>query len=317
MKLRPVIVYAVLALAAAALYFFDRSRRGAEGEAERQARLVFDTAVEDIDRLTIKRPGETILIAKEACPGKKGCWRILEPVATAADTAAVERVAADLTGLMALRTFKDEKEDLSAFGLDRPDLSILYETGSGFSSGITFGEMSPVREGYYARRTGSREIMLVPRDMREKLDKTLFDVRDRRLFHFDPREVVEADIDGPEVSWRFSRSGDQWRLRDDPDFIPDGRRVDTIVGRFIWAEAASFEGSDLFDAAAFGLDSPRYRVRLSDGRRAETLLVGNPVGGDEGRFYGCMLEGTEIFTVHDWVVAHLPAGKEELRVDSD
>lgn len=313
MNLRPVIVYVVLAMAAAALYFLDRSRHGAEEKADRQARLVFDAAEEDIDRLMIKRPGEAIVLVKEACPGKDGCWRILEPIEAAADAAAVERMAADLTALQSLRTFQDEAGDFAAFGLDRPVLSILYETESGSSSGIVFGEESPVREGYYARRSGGHEILIVARDMRKKLDKTLFDLRDKRLFHFDPREVIEVDIDGQGVKWRFTRRGDQWRLQDDPDFIPDGHRVDTMVGRFVWAEAASFEGTDMFDAAAYGLDSPRYRVRLSDGRRAETLLVGDPVGGEDGRLYGCMLGSTEVFTLHDWVVAHLPAGREEIR----
>ena len=141
--------------------------------------------------------GDSALVLTRGVEG----WKLNSPVVDGADQDAVERYLRNLQESEREKTIVDSAavtdSEVVKYGLDTPRLSVVLHTEDGVEKKVDFGIDSPTDRFTYARIDGGNPEIFVLRAWRfDNLDKSVFDLRDRRVLAFAKDEVVEVRRSG-------------------------------------------------------------------------------------------------------------------------
>ena len=168
------------------LRFSDEMRM----EQERQAQRMFTFDRDDINQLRFF--GEAGAIYAEKIEGR---WMITHPVETEGDIEGIDRFLAEMAET---RKSKDPVaealSDHPRFGLDSPALRIEVKEDNGIEHQVSLGNTSPGGETYrYAVRDTDPNVYLVSVPLFNRLNRQLYDFRDKQVLGFDPYQVKEIE----------------------------------------------------------------------------------------------------------------------------
>ena len=161
-----------------------------------------------------------------------GKWRILEPKQLPADQDAVTTMVTSLSALNADKTIEDNATDLAAYGLNIPTLEITITKKDGKTAGVIIGDATPTNSGSYAKLPDSPKIYTIASFVKTGLDKSVNDLRDKRLLTFDSDKLtrVELQTKGPAVE--FGKNGqNQWQILKPRALRADSSQVDSLIGK--------------------------------------------------------------------------------------
>jgi len=313
LKYRSTILYLVAALILGGIYFLDVRSEKEEETRKEEASKLFQKIPDKLSRLTIKRKDGTIVLERIPDADPEKAWVVTAPVRTGADFFSVNRITSLLPHLAYTRIVKESAKDLEGFGLADPPLVISWAAEDTKGS-LSIGEESPIDKDFYAKTADQPRIVLLPAHNKEVLDKDLYDLRDKRLFTVAYDRVTRMDVEGPSGSWTLVKSGETtWALEGQPGFPVDSERVNAIVRKLSWEEAASFEQEEAKDLSPYGLDAPDLRIALAAEETREELQVGKAVDEGEERRYACMAQRPQVLTVKTHFLKDFPASPEDLR----
>ena len=196
-----------------------------------------------------------------------GRWRIESPIAAEADETAVKRLTSAIV-------FAESKHGLSEadmaalgrslrdFGLAAPRCIVSVSDGmtcETFSVGRTVAAGNEV----YVRRAGSKGVFTVPVKVAEELMRPLVEFRRRRLFVFQPSEVVGLGLKvAGEPLTRLAKDDGQWRISNPMDAPADRKAVESLIEGLCSARIADYAEDD---GAARGLgEDEGFAVSLRD-----------------------------------------------------
>lgn len=196
-------------------------------------------------------------------------WRLEAPVEEPADAETVDGLVRSLQDLRA--TAFPAGEELAAFGLAEPAQVVTLRRGEAPALVVAFGQ---VGEKLYVR-AGDGPVAEVPATALEKVQKTVEDLRDKRLFAFDSSEVKRVRFSGDEGSYEAALRGDDWYVLGPEEEKAKGWRMNAVVSTMRGLRADRFAPADA-RPASHGLAEPRARVELLDeaGKGLATLHVG-------------------------------------------
>src|SRR3954471_2224094 len=180
-----VILLAVLLVVGVAVFFV--ARKGDDTEGQTNKKKLVDLADEDVTRVVITRAGapQRIVFERPAKTAAKAAdspfgppprpWRMLEPVATAAQA---WQGAGVVNGLVALETRSQlGPEKKSSAGLDQPQYTVEL-SGNGKTIQLSIGNKSAVGDNLYVQVAGRDKIDVVgPAGVYDSLDKQVIDYR--------------------------------------------------------------------------------------------------------------------------------------------
>ena len=313
MKYRSTMIYFLAAVILIGLYIFDVRKEGKEQKAKESGRLIFQIEADHLTALTLKKEGQTIVLKKSGVTDHPE-WRITSPIKTGTDHFSVERLKDELAGLKYDRVISERAADLSQFGLHKPDLTATYTENGEKSGSLSFGLKSPLDGGFYARREHETKVFLISAGDKGRLDTTLFDLRDKGLFSIESPEVSRVVVDRKSGTWIFSKKNGNWILAGDEDLKLDQEKVASLIRRTLWERASSFENENAVDLHPYGLNRPRGRITLFDGKKSEQMLLGDDFEKDkENRIYAVMAGRSQVVTVKKSILEDLPTTKEELK----
>ncbi len=312
MKYRATILYLVAALILAGIYFYDVHKEKKEDEAQITAKGLLDISSDQLDEIILTRGTQTIRLQKGTEPDKRK-WKITDPVHAPADRLEIEDLKTRLVNMKYDRIIAEDAADLTRFGLEQPVFSINYKAGAK-SGKLSFGSKTPLEDGHYVRKGDEKKIYLVAWADKNVPDKTLFELRDKRLFSLPGEKIKRLIIVSQKVSLTLIKKEGQWLLEDDQDFKIDGKRVESILRKFSWAEASSFEKETADDLSPFGLDRPRAVIILSDGEKSEEIQFGDP-SKKNNKIYAKIKGKPQIVTVDKWLLSDLPQNRDDIKED--
>jgi hypothetical protein len=199
-------------------------------------------------------------------------WRLIEPLESRADEAAISRLLDTVTGLERQRSLTDF--DAAAVGLSEPRARIRLISQAG-EEVLLVGSDVPASSHLIVQRLGSEEAAVTPREVWTAIDKTPGEWRSRKLFTASSTEVVELRFQrGDRAIAMVRRAGDFW-LESPVDDRARGRRVDEFLGTLLSLEAESFiDGAAA--AGELGFDPPFASLEITPrgGRASQRLELG-------------------------------------------
>lgn len=312
MRYRSTILYFLAALLLVGLYFYDVHQDEKKGRLEQKAKVLLGIKSDQVEGIILSGATGTIELQKTEGM-EKNAWKITVPIRAATDSPAIEGLKNRLANLKYTRVIAEKTDDLARFGLGDPSFVITYKAGK-ISGRLAFGSLTPLEDGYYVHKNKDKRIYLVDKFDKEGLSKSLFDLRDKRLFTLIPGKVNRFIIQREKAKWALIKKEGQWRLENDEDFRVDSERIDTMVRKVAGAEALSFEKEAVNEPEPYGLESSAVVVTLSDGKKEQSIFLGNPVKQKQNRIYaGIKGKPPQLVTVNKWLLNDLPQNREEIK----
>jgi len=295
MKFRTTLIALLLfVLAGVFVYVFEVRWAREKKERQDEAKKIFSLDWADVRALRLTGSHGTLVLQRKepeadataalAGQGSSG-WRIVEPVLTDADDASIGGLMTALKDLEQEQVVDESPADLEPFGLREPRLRVAFVLAEGKQAPapLLVGGKSPVGENSYARKEGENAVLLLNEYADPKIDKSLFDLREKRIFRADKGHVERVEIfrEG-RLGLDMVRQEDRWNLVE-PIRAPVSREeADKLLDKIVGLRARSFENEPAETLARYGLEKPLREVRLTlapEQTRA-SLLVGASLDED-------------------------------------
>jgi hypothetical protein len=313
------------------VYFFEIKKAEEEKKQEEEEKKVFSVDWDKVKGLSITNAHGTFLIEREAEAGtaekegeaataKAESWRILEPLKTEADDMAINGLINNLKGVKVEKVVAESAGDLEPFGLAKPEIKVSVLAGEGESSPapLLLGNKSPVGQNSYAMLEGSKgKVLLLSTHLVPQFDKTLYDLRRKKLFAFDRGDVVGLRIlrsGEPEVE--MTKEGDEWEILRPIRARASQTEVDKVLNKLTTLRAESFDDEKPKGLANYGLETPVWEIEaiLKPDRTKATLLLGS-IHEKEGKgyIYAKRAETPVVVSLNSELVSTFDKAPEDLR----
>jgi len=165
----------------------------------------FDPGVDSLARIEVQS-GEPFALQQST----NGLWKITQPVLMPADEQLVLNLLQQLRSLKAIEMEREVVGDFSAFGLDKPSGQYTLRQRGGTNAVITqisFGlPADDTSERIFARRHDEGTVYIVSAADRQNLPAYSYQLRARRFWQFNTKEVTKISLNRGEESMELIRN---------------------------------------------------------------------------------------------------------------
>lgn len=279
---------------------------------------VVDLRAEDVTGFEIVRTNETISIARQ-----DNLWRIAKPLEARADTGVVMSMLNALEAARRDRTLPVadlRQSDLVQFGLDRPALKVVAQ-GRTSATTLLVGAETATGDAFYLQVEGSDEVLVVAKLLRDRLNRTLNEFRDRDVLSIKVDEVSRLELKSDQRAVELAKSAipggvtSLWRLSQPLSARADQERVLSWLRDLDALRVLRFVSENPADTITYNLDEPRTAITLRTDavESGVTLLLGGAVAANESEVYAKLKNQPAVFTLSAEDAAKLTPSVNELR----
>jgi len=295
-------------------------------EKEKSAKLFDGLEKGRVRSLRLESAGKLVVLA--ARPDEKTPWKIAEPLLAEAEEGALTTLVEAAVGLRQKSELAGES-DLKQFGLEAPRTRVTLKTDDGKVLGFEVGADNQFDNTVYLRKLGEKIIRVAEGSSKAPFEKTLFDLRDKRVTHLDEgAEIRRLEVRGGPVPYALVKEGKEWKLESPPGTaagLADAGTADRLASSLKGLRASGVAAEELLPAtfAAYGLVPPKFEVKLSvvpagspgSGALSRTLLFAQPrpaEGSVTIKTYARRDDGPALFEVDNQIVKDLSKDLAEL-----
>ena len=274
MKIRGLLIATVvLAALAGVLYWSDHRKPSAEAakpDAD-AAPSILKLDENSITELDLKKKDAPVIgLTKSGSD-----WKITEPKPLGADQATVSSVLSTISALNSDRLVEEKNADLKRYGLQSPSLEVDVTEKDHKTERLLLGDDTPAGSGVYAALVGDPRVFTIAEYQKTALDKSLNDLRDKRLLAVTPDKVSRVEITGKNGNIEFGRNKDEWQILKPKPMRADSYTVGDLVSKLTDARM-DLSGSDKAATesdSAFRQGTPVAGVKLTDESSTAQLEV--------------------------------------------
>ena len=186
---------------------------------------ILEVPQEQVQAVSIEKAGSAPLELKR----NSGKWAITAPKALAADQDAVSSVVSSLSSFSSDKLIDEKGANLSEFGLTQPSLSVTVTRQDGKTLKLLFGDDTPTSSGSYAELAGDPRVFVVARYNKSSFEKSVDDLRDKRLLTLDFEKLSRIELTAKKESIEFGRNKDQWQILKPKPLRADQFAVEDLV----------------------------------------------------------------------------------------
>ena len=161
------------------------------------------------------------------------------------------------------------------------------------------------------KKTAEPRILLIRMADKETLNRTLTDLRSKKIFSLTPEKVTELRLIRKDGSLILRKAASaEWAPENNPSLKLRTDKINTLLGQISGAKALEFVAEKADDLKQYGLaPSPALRLTLLAGNQEETLLLGSKQGD---RYYAQISGTAPIMLVDQTLLEKLPSSSEAL-----
>lgn len=223
-----------------------------------------------------------------SCQKDGDIWKMTHPLSVNADTEEIEYILSELHALQA-STFEADGENvtllLKKYGLDKPRIQFTLKDKSN-KYGLNIGSVVPSTsdqgnadtERVYVQSVHQGGIYTVTDDIIRLLNKSVFDLRDKRVLDFQRGDTTKFEIQrGIQKIVGIKLDKDTWQLQNTEKTVADPQAVSDLIFGVDSLEAVAFVTDSTNNLALYGLDHPKMQVlfTIRGEDKPAVLLIGN------------------------------------------
>ncbi|MBZ5535959.1 MAG: DUF4340 domain-containing protein [Acidobacteriia bacterium] len=287
MKWRNLIIgVVVLAVLGAFVYFYEFRGEGKREAARQRAEKIFDIKDDAIISLLIQRGSEKTVIEQQ-----NGRWVIKSPVSATADQTALNEIVRNLSSATSTRSLTGA-QNLSEYGLQPPKIHAEFKTRPGNSFTMDVGEKDFSENNVYARASSRADVVLVSSYLFSSLDKSLMQLRDRKIAEVDPEKITQIDYVSKGEHLTAQKLGAEWKLTQPVAARGDATGISSYLNDASSSEASEFLDKPEATLKSFELDPPVGTLTLTEGEGAQSKQKKLLLGARKDDQVYAMLEGS-------------------------
>lgn len=311
MSLRKILVVLLL-VAALFTYLVVYEFPKAEQEGKKERLLQVDK--EAVTGIVLAYPDRELELSK----GERG-WRLVKPVDAPADESAVKSLLTTVVDAEVQRTLDEVPQDLTAFGLAAPSVTVRLTLKEGSAPPVAVGKNTAIGGKTYVRKGDDPKILLTTSSLQLGLNKQAKDLREKQLLTFqddDVTSVVVKPAGGTPVTL-LRKDKDDWTVE------PGSRRADPTEVRSYLSSLRATRATDFpddapSDLAKYGLDAPRLAVSVITGKEGaeetQTIVLGaESTQGSQKLVYAKRAEHPTVYALGEWSLRNLSKTAGQLR----
>ena len=221
------------------------------------------------------------------CEKRNGAWFVTHPIETKADTQEIEDILSELRALQ-VSTFEADSADantpaqLEKSGLDTPRIEIKLTDGNNtyaLDIGSEVGQGNGTQRNVYVKSVHQQAIYTVSDDIYKLLNKSVFDLRDKRVIDFQRTDTIRIEIAQNKQTTVCTKNSDNiWELQTSTGKVKaDAKAVDDLLFGVDSLEAAAFVADPVRNLASYGLAPPSIEVAFTQRgeEKPAVLLIGD------------------------------------------
>ena len=213
--------------------------------------------------------------------GQLGAWQMIQPVKAKADARVVEEIVSALGSLRVVVFEADGEYDLADYGLSQPRITVtLQSTADDQIQELQIGSDAGTPGRIYVASSEHHAVYAVNKEIYTKLNRTVFDLRDKRVIDFqrtathrftirqgDSEIVCQKDVEG------------EWEITAPVALKADEEAVDDLLFGVDALRVVAFVDDQPKNLQPYGLDSPSIEVSfMVPNTEPAVLLVGKMKG---------------------------------------
>jgi len=300
MKQRTTIVLVVIALLVGGLVALDHYKGVSTEEAEARSNRLVDFHTKDVTSLKIELTNRVFMLVKTG-----ELWQIKQPLDVRANANTVNSILDDLEFAERTRTITPKElkgMKLAEFGLEKPRVRATLQTKKGPIE-ISVGSETPTKDALYIQVQGSKNVLVGPKTVYERLDQKLDDLRDRVVLDFLPATATRLEIKSADRVIELAKSasttnaGSLWMLTRPLSVRADPNKASQLLADLSELRVQDFVSEDPKDLHTYQLDEPEREITVWTGESGKTLLLGHAPTNDATKVYAKLKSADSIFTV--------------------
>lgn len=276
MKQRNLLVAAVLLVALSGAVWWSKRHPEAAQSTDTNAPAttvkMLDVPDAQVQAITLKKKDGSVVSVDR----KDGKWSITQPQAYRTDQDAVTSLASALNPVTADSVVEDKTTDYAKYGLTTPSLTLIVKDKKGKSSQIEFGDDIPAGSLVYARLGTEPKVYAVSSSVKTSFDKTLNDLRDKRLLAFDTNNLSRVELTSSKGSVEFGKSnGTDWQILKPQPSRADNFQVEELLRKLTDAKMDLGNTSETAakSQSAFAAGQPVATAKVTDASGTQSLDV--------------------------------------------
>src|SRR6202050_1064536 len=273
MRFRGLFVAVVLLAALGVGLYFSNKEKAAEAakppsDAPPKILALTDS---DITKVELKKKGADPTVLEKT----NGKWQLTAPKPYLADQDTANQLVASAANVSADHVVEDKASNLSAYGLNSPTLEVDITGKGGKVSKLEIGEDTPTNSGPYAMLAGDPRVFTVASYVKTGVDKSLNDLRDKRLLIFQQDKLSRVELIAKKQDIEFGRDKDQWQIVKPKPLRADGLQVEEMLRKLKDAKMdLALSADDAKKAAStFASGMPVATVKLTDPSGAQQIDI--------------------------------------------
>jgi hypothetical protein len=289
-------------------YVYEVRYIGKQKERAASSRKVLNIKDHDIECIRIKKSKETVVLEK-----RDKEWFLAEPIKVQADTRAVDQIINTLANGTWEREITPLPQDLDEFGLADPEIEVAISAkGLSEPRKALIGTESPTGNMRYVRVGQERRVLLVYARLKDVLDKTLDDLRDKHILRFKEDDVFKIAWRADEKTFVAEKRENKWVLTEPAGKKSTESEITSLVLRLQGLKFKKIYEKTGHPLSYYSLDKPYGMIRVLDqeqqtlGRLSFGMKKGPPVS------YYAKAEGRNtVYQLSYDFVKDLPEPEEE------
>jgi hypothetical protein len=281
MKLRDLFIAAiVLAVLLGILYWSNHRKQGEDSSVKASPSpnapvKILSLNQAELIRLAIHRKGEPqVDLSRDA----SGTWQITRPKPFPADQGEVSSLLSTLSSLNSDRLLEEKTADLAPYGLANPSLELDIAFKDNKTKRLLIGDATPTGNAYYLMLAGDPRLFTAASYSKSSLDKSVSDLRDKRLLTADFDKVSQIELinekPGKEQDITFARNKDAWQILKPKSYRADAGQVDALITSLKDAKMdAASASEDINNAAAFKSAAPFAIAKITGASGTQELEI--------------------------------------------
>ncbi len=197
-------------------------------------------------------------------------WEITAPQPLPADQDAVSSLLSNFAPLTADSLVEEHPTNPAQFGFAPPSLVVKLQQKNGTTDELQIGGDVPVGSLVYARMGSAGKIYAIASSTKTALDKTVEDLRDKRLLTFDSNKVKTVELASTKGDFVFQKnaSGD-WQIVKPEAYRADNFQVEDLVKKLGEAKMTDTAGA----ADGFAMGTRVATAKVTDDSGVQTLEI--------------------------------------------
>ena len=205
-------------------------------------------------------------------------WSVSQLPGAPLDAAETSSFVSALLGL-AITGPIDEKaqsRDFSAFGLDKPALTLVVHGTGGSDTEVAFGKLNEFLSARYVKVSGRGGIFMVPQESFTALNKGSKDLRSKNPLEVKAQDVRELRVSSPAGAVKITQPAvGEWRIVEPKELAASSESVETLLEAIGAVAVDEFLDGQQANLGQYRLDAPEVRIdmALRPGLEAQARMI--------------------------------------------